>query len=206
MRYILFFIFFIICKVALANPEHLINSTCRISHDNSYGTAFCYKQDKDNFYLLTAGHCVNNVKQVNIDLFHWGAKYTISGEVIFCISVELTSRDVGVVKLNKSDFKGYPDLQVLELATDFKPVKSICWTCGCPQGSWPSLTKCRVRGSFLNYIQIKPAVIPGRSGSAIMGPNCKKVIGMILMTTNEFASAVNSDTVYDILKEQGLEP
>ncbi len=215
MKYWFIFLILLVPSSAFGGIEDIYYSVCRITDDRMIGTAFCYKEDKNKYYCLTAGHC-HHTGKVLVDLFHDGYILRVNGNFIDYKNISFTTTDYGIITIDKTEIKDYSLLKPLKLASKI-PTKGIIWTLGCSDGSWPSLYKGRILNEKdmrpmpyidkLSYsielvkltkdmVFFSPPPNQGRSGSPLLNDKYE-VIGMILMSggTGNGGIAVSVDTL-----------
>jgi hypothetical protein len=213
----------LIASIAKADLNTLSNSICRIDTSKSIGTGFAYKEDEDNYYLLTAGHLIGiEDNQNEAVLFHTGAQWKVPAKLVWHDFISRTTTeydreipkdnkelccDISVLTVSKEAMKEYGGFKLVEFAKDYKEKKNtLIWSYGCPDGNWPSGFKGRLMKVNENLIEFTPAPIGGRSGSPLMDHDCKKVIGIVTLNFNSSGWAPRIDKIYEKLKEKGLEP
>lgn len=191
-----------------ARIDDIPDSICRVSNGLSFGTAWCYKEDDDHYYLITAGHFDGGFKDktITIDLYHNAEIKRVTGKYVYQTYVEHTAEDMSVIKIDKSEFGSYPGLKPLKLAKSTDNIKTI-WSYGCSNGKYPTAYK----GKFIgfspegpNLMDTFPPVIPGRSGSPVLNEN-HEVVGMIIMCNGEVTMASTVEKIRTLLKDSETE-
>lgn len=202
-----------------AGIDSVSNSICRVGNGHGYCTGWCYKEDDEYYYFITAGHFVGGIADemtLEVNLYHSGEMKKLEGKKVFHIFEQNTEKDLTVFKVKKESFGDYPKPEALKLGKNHD--SKIIWTYGCPDGKWPTACK----GRYLTENQkdedlwdFNPPVIRGRSGSPILNEDATEVIGMVLMCNahidnqgietpiNGIASSIES--IREILKENNLE-
>lgn len=172
------------------------NSITQIEHDNNYKcTAFCFKEDNEYYYLLSAGHCIEAIKvefdevpKLDLVLRHDVArvKYQDVVEVVAWEFIPVPNiKDISILKVKKEDLGQYRPLTVSNLAdTNDVNQQDIVWTYGSPMGGYPTAFKAVVlnRNFQSRGIMFYPAAQRGRSGSPLYNSDMSKVIGIISYT------------------------
>jgi len=151
------------------------------------GTAFVYKEDDKNLYLLTAGHVVKTHKSVQVRFFVGGSYQSaleakVSGTAY---DDEDHTTDLATLVIDKHGLLFSP--KVIPLSNKNAVVGEQILTAGCPAGHWPSaclgkVLKIRLLGKTFNF---HPNVIPGRSGSPIIRKGTNEVIGLVIMCNDK---------------------
>lgn len=205
-----------------AGINEVSDSICRISNGQAFGTAWCYKEDEENYYLISAGHFVGGLedKEIVLMLTHGGKAKNVKATKVLWLYEDGTTNDISVVKVTKEEMGDYRPFKTLKLAKDSKELYTI-WSYGCSNGAWPSAFK----GVFLesnkekpNIFNFNPPIIPGRSGSPVLNDDGTEVIGMAIMcqakivTVNGketeiplFAMASNIESIRKLLQDNNLE-
>lgn len=166
-----------------ASLHDVTDAIAQVTHHNGLGTAFCFKEDTDSYYLMTAGHCCQ-AKAVAINLFHGEKTLQISADIVekaFMGPLDINV-DAAILKVKKENLGTYPKLNVLSLITneEAKKVSGTIWTYGCPKGGFPTAYRGRIIGVKDEEIYFTPTALVGRSGSPIFNSDGTKVIGMIV--------------------------
>ncbi len=201
-----------------AGINDVSNSICRIQTDTSCMTGWCYKEDDEYYYFISAGHFKDGLenKKITVSAFHDGAMQSFKAEKVFEVYEEGQPNDLSVVKLKKDELGDYTKFEPLVLAEISNGSHTI-WSYGCSDGNWPTAFKGVYIGKFKERRRLftfKPAVIQGRSGSPVLNEDGTEVIGMILMchTTSineqefrEYGIAVTVEHIRSMLKENNLE-
>jgi hypothetical protein len=204
-----------------AGINEVSDSICRMSNGDAFCTAWCYKEDEENYYLISAGHFKGGLddKKITLMLTHGGQAKNVTATTLFWICEEGTATDISVVKLAKKDMDDYRPFKPLKLAKDSKALYTI-WSYGCSNGAWPSAFK----GVFLelnekrsDIFNFNPPIIPGRSGSPVLNEDGTEVVGMAIMcqasvvTVNGketevpiFAMASNIESIRKLLEDNNL--
>ena len=163
------------CKDYKYSPSQLfknkINSVVVVRTSRSQGSGFVVKQDKNNTYILTNAHVLDNKKVINIK---WSDGQESLGKVVGNLGGYELSKDLALIKVPEK--KGNP-LQLI----DKKPEIGIdAVVIGSPSGLEFSLTRgvvsqVRKEGDF---VQIDAPVNPGNSGGPVFNyAGC--VIGVV---------------------------
>lgn len=214
----------LIASIAKADLNQLSNSICRINTGKALATGFTYKEDKDYYYILTAGHTTGiDTEPIKINLYHSAAFREVEAEKIYFTyhgiealdSQEILDdkigpcNDVSVLKVKKSALEsiGYPKFELVTFGLNYeaKP-NTLIWTYGCSDGNWPSGFKGRLLSLKTNLMRFSPPSIVGRSGSPIMDHECKKVVGLLTLCDGIQTTGTRIDIVYEMLKKEGLAP
>ncbi len=201
-----------------AGIDSISNSICRVDNGFGFCTGWCYKEDADYYYLITAGHFTHGVTddmKLKVTLYHSGELKVVEASKVFHVYEEKTPNDLTVVKIKKSALDNYPKFELVKLGTNHD--SKILWTYGCPDGKWPTAFKGRFLKESKDYVDMfdfSPPIIPGRSGSPIFNES-SEVIGMIVMVavkidalgneTPTYGIASSIESIRKILKENNLE-
>lgn len=210
--------FFFLINSANADMEQVVRSTCMISEN---GTGFVYREDKDKYYIATAGHVLG--KENHVVFFYEGRKsdkipakvlwYKYSGMDILPHTDgdmmteprrQIMERDLGFLSINKADIKNYPLPKILPFASVNRPVKvgEVILSNGCPcngteKPGWPNMFKGQVLESYDNMFVFEPTIYPGRSGSAITNKDGTEAIGILVRKCGKDKGiGINVPTVY----------
>ena len=180
-------------------PLHnLVNSICQIvvetDNEPHLLTGFFFKEDKDNYYIMTAGHgFIGNVQNVVLNLYYEG--HALLRVPCQTIAVELkhgTMHDYAILKISKKALDKYPAPHIIEVNGDTSaPVPdSIAYVWGCARGEWPVGMKVHIEKTFKkDTIDIEPDMVGGMSGSPVVNEN-GQLIGMVLWQNGYCVSVV----------------
>lgn len=172
-----------------AGIDSIANSICRVNNGHGFCTGWCYKEDADHYYIITAGHFTGGLTDdmdIKVNLYHSGEIKTVCAKKVFHIYEEKTVNDLSVVKIKKTDLGDYPKLGLVKFGSSSN--SKIIWTYGCPDGKWPTAFKGRYLAQSKDYVDMfdfSPPIIPGRSGSPVFNEDASEVIGMIIMVSVE---------------------
>src|SRR6185369_17827982 len=138
-------------------------STCRVEcDDDTRGSGFVFKEEKDDYLILTAGHVVHDKKDIKVRFFHGRAQsqafpVQVIKEVLD--DKDDIENDLGVVRLTKKGYN-YDKPTVIKLGDKVDDKKPL-FNCGCALGSWPISW----RGYTVDYppdnLVFYPTAIPG---------------------------------------------
>ena len=194
--------------VNVGNAEILdaYNSVCTIHVELeegwSGGTGFVYEEDKDYYFVMTAGHVVDGCIQkfCLLNFFDSGkALESVKGEIFKVdfvrtetINDDIEIRDIAVLKVAKKDLKDFSP-KVIPLAPADKNMAEDekVFSLGCPDLRWPSAFLGRISRAISERYYFKPNVIGGRSGSPVYNEDCTMVIGVVIWTTPDGGVAIS---------------
>lgn len=184
--------------------EDLSNSICKIDYQSWFdSTAFCIDEDDKNYYILSAGHTIDEshklAKRYNIEdttsfnltFNHNGTEKKISNaaKLIRYEYVISTTNDFSLLKFSKKILDDYKPLSVLKISDNIDDVSpgNVIWGYGYPDGGWPTALK----GTILEQNAIRsaesirffPPARPGRSGSPILNYDLRRVVGMTILSS-----------------------
>lgn len=195
-----FLIFIFLTSAANADILTAMQSVCLIK---DHGTGFVYLEDKENFYIMTAGHVADRVKDQNqecIVFFFAGGKLSreISAKIIAKdynnpkIEKLAFVRDLAKIKVEKKHlaFSEYP--KVVKIADpSIKPkIGDQILSIGCPSLNHPSMFHGIIIDNELEEaFYVMPDVIGGRSGSPVFDVNGEFVIGVVIWRTGHETGA-----------------
>lgn len=185
------------------------NASCMIRG----ATGFVVAQDRDNFYILTAGHVVYDDQNHAVADKIWGCWFFNGRQsayfwpkLLFYVHQRDDANgiydDLAVLSIQRSWFKDN-SVQlpaVLQLAPrGYVPrVGTTFVTFGHP-GSWLTGYSGTVSQVWRNRFIIDPAPLRGRSGSAIVSTN-SRVLGLVLITDG---TCISSERIYELLQQAG---
>mgnify|MGYP003333932074 CR=1 FL=1 len=182
------------------------NSVCTIhvELEKSWtgGTGFVYKEDKNFFYVMTAGHVIDGCIK-NYCLLH----FFNNGKAVDAVQGEISKkdynksetideselvRDIAILKVKKTDFKNFqPTIIPLAPANKRIAIDETVFSLGCPNLRWPSAFLGSVNHSIPERFFFSPDVIGGRSGSPVYDKNCTMVIGVVIWSTPNGGCAIS---------------
>ncbi len=181
----------------------------------SSGSAVLYKEDSDNYYIITNHHVIRDAGRVNI---------TFEGEEIpVSVIGSDADTDIAVLQLAKDDIKAelnVPQVKDIEHITIGENVYAIGNALGYGQSVTKGIISAIQRefdnsGSKFSYklIQTDAAINPGNSGGALVDET-GKVVGINVLKINArgvegmgFAIPINAAiTISDVIVSQGYLP
>jgi hypothetical protein len=221
MRAILLCVIALIANIAKADLNTISNSICKISSELACGSGFAYKEDKLNYFILTAGHITGiATTETKVSLFHSGAMFEVPATTIFHKHHDLIRLDepasngdktlcidVAVLQVGKDSLTkiGYPNFDLVKFGLGYKgKPNTLIWNYGCPSCKWPTAFKGRLVRVNNSLLEFTPTIMQGRSGSPLFDHKCEKVIGIVIMCNGQVGTASSIDVVNEILKEKEL--
>lgn len=206
MRLLIAIILICITHTCNADLNLLSGSIVKISNpEGYYGTGFAYKEDKDYYFICTAGHCVHgndyaeylyNGQFVKIPLEKIYKRYDNEYS-------EVTIYDIGILRMKKSDMEKYGKLTVIPLCekTEFEAGRKI-HTFGCAKGGAPSGFVGTITEKYEQEFLFKPRGLAGRSGSPIMLSNGNTIIGILVHSNDElgWSRAITTNHIRNMLE------
>jgi len=226
MLFFLTFLLFIINKTYSQDLNLMASCIAKLDHDRSnICTSFCYKEDSDNYYFLSAGHCIHSVFEKNKEIPNFDLELRHSGKAsryIDCFIVlkwefiKEENKDIAVLSVSKDIVKDYPKINPFEIEKDenIKIENNSFWTFGHPMGNWPTAFKGNLLFRNENTIRFHPPVIFGRSGSPLFNYDGTKILGIASYTVSknsetlenaEYSVAVPFWLINKFLQEHNLE-
>lgn len=187
-------VFSLLCCIRPARSDvfDTMNSVCMVkTGSGAISSGFAFREDAENFYILTAGHGVIAEPRVFVAFF-------VDGKATPMIEVDSVNasfndamkdfeqsqvRDCALLKLPKSKLgkEQYPTCLKLAKTNPKMGDKLSC--VGCANGAWPTL----ITGSVSGYgyrgnqtFEFVPRIEQGRSGGPVLNSKFE-VVGMAMM-------------------------
>ena len=163
------------------------------------GTGVVIAEDKENYYILTAGHVAQKFESDIKVIFYEEAEEMVDAEVLFSKApsikeLKTNHEDLAIIRIKKENLSR--SLKPIPLGTHWG--RNV-FTIGCSNGEIPSI----IYGKIFKYnngefnIDFSPG--HGRSGSGVFNKNATKVLGLVTRTDGEcFAS----QKILQILKKE----
>lgn len=227
MKHILLLIFALLANTTYSQTlNSMASCIAKLDHDSSYiCSCFCYKEDEENYYFLSAGHCINAVFEKNNEIPKFDLELRHSGQAIRysdCLTVlkwefnKKENKDIAVLSVSKDIVKDYQKIIPFQIETDenLAIAGDGFWTFGHPMGKWPTAFKGRLLLRDKKAIRFYPPASFGRSGSPIFNSDGTKVLGIISYTVSEnaetlegakYSVAVPFWSINEFLKEHELQ-
>ena len=180
------------------------------------GTAVVYHADDKVFYMLTAGHVVEEKKNFKVNVngedkeieftrYSIGVEFFFDGYKTSPMHVKLlginykknTTDDLSMLSVEKKYFKGKTSPTPIKLADENQPIfrQARIISCGCAKGSWPTAWQGHVVNFNPQTIKFTPGPHGGRSGSAIFSKDGTTIIGIIIWK-GEDGTAISIKDIY----------
>lgn len=195
--------------------DDILNATARlkrqINQDQvAIGSAVAYYENEKEIYLLTAGHCLVDSENVIVGRRieeRWIPKpitlrfysrripsHPIDAQIVFWDYGQ--TDDIGIVKVQKSDFGDYPLPNILRLKTQahLGPVIGV----GCPGGSAPCIFKATI-DDYQHTSEFRPAPVGGHSGGALVDEETRSIVGVIIQRFDDKGKATSTTHIYDLV-------
>jgi S1-C subfamily serine protease len=185
-------IFFAFASQAEAKIIDVIRATCRVhsyptkkKREGSLGTGIVFKETKDEFLILTAGHVVSRRNKIEVEFFTNGRlSHALPAKLVWINYTEdrLTVNDLAVLSVKKELFKKYPLPKPIPLANKDRKLKNgqQIISCGCAEGGWPTAWLGHVFSVKEDSISFFPTPLNGRSGSGVFDIEGKEILGILI--------------------------
>lgn len=119
------------CNLVYAENPAVMRASCKVGYG---GRGFVYKEDTQNYYILTAGHVITDSNDLSVKFFHAGESHSMPtfpkialndtrpiGQILFDPDKqqgEIISNDIGILVLPKVNVGNYPPPIPIPLADD----------------------------------------------------------------------------------------
>lgn len=139
---------------------------------HSMGTGTVYKEDANNYYIVTNGHVVGRAQKATVEFFKSGYKSAvIPAKIEFVAFKDGTSLDMALLSIPKSTFANTAIkprvIQFAPEAFSLKPKDKI-YGAGFPAGRWCQLWFARIYSDNGNTISFNMPPEGGQSGTAVL--------------------------------------
>ncbi|GAG51247.1 unnamed protein product, partial [marine sediment metagenome] len=168
---------------ATATIKDIMQATCAVNS----GTGVVFYQDQDDYWIITAGHCVidkkGNEGPIHLYFYHSGQRSErIAGTIFRHKYVQKTTNDLAIVKCSKKSLRRYPSPKIIPLAR--KGTKIITnapvSSCGCAGSTWTTAWLGHIDFIGSDHFKIIPRPKAGRSGSGIFDLGGNHILGIII--------------------------
>jgi len=191
-----------------------INPTfCRVE-DSKFprGSAVVIGENKESYFILTAGHVVADDKTLYLRFYHDRIpSEKIPAKVIKKVYQVDTINDLAELELKKADYHYLPPRSIKLAPATLDLSNSIFYNVGIPDGhdGWPIFYKGyflkeKVTGSGADGLAIYPPPARGRSGSGICVETSQgtELVGIVILTSGKDGIAVPVWRIEDFLNEK----
>lgn len=155
-------------KAEVLNANQILESTCRVTAGQYFGSGSCIKHENGKFFILTNAHVVGDNTTVYLEFFKNGRKTPpFPGQVVWKKLVEKTSMDFAIVAIDEKYFGKYPP-RVAKLApASAQAFSGYVVSAGCPGARWPSAFEGFIINQETDRILFYPPPLGGQSGSGL---------------------------------------
>jgi len=182
--------------------DRIHDATVRVSVAGGVGTGMIYKEDDRYYYVVTNQHVVGNANSVGLEFTrnHYPSP-RYQGTVTK--RMKRSGVDVAEVRIAKVSLPEGINLPVIPLAdADDPPRELFLVTSGCQAGERPSIQLTLTVKETNGLIYYIPTSRPGRSGSALVDRDGKKIYGLVAWMTggnNSQGLAMTADVIRPFL-------
>lgn len=165
------------------------------------GTGVCIAEDKESYFILSAGHVTMAVKKdeggyLELEFDDINIKESVQAEIIYQKPPKDISEHVefGIIEIKKENL--HRKLSVIPIGEN---IVNKVFTAGCCHGERASIVESKIilRGNGTLFIDLHPG--PGRSGSGVFTSDGARVVGIITRANGE---CVASSEILKILKKE----
>lgn len=155
-------------KAEVLNANQILESTCRVTAGQYFGSGSVIKHENGKFFILTNAHVVGNNNTVYLEFFKNGRKtLPFPGEVVWKQFKEKTSMDFAIVSIDEKYFGKYPPRVVKLAPASVKALDGYVMSAGCPGARWPSAFEGFIIREESDRILFYPPPLGGQSGSGL---------------------------------------